>query len=87
MKFTKVSIDGYGRFKDREVEISPGLQVVAGPNEQGKSTLRHFIGDMLYGQKRSTVQRLYDESNHLRAPWDEFEGLVDGIMAAYDPLD
>ena len=62
MKFTKVSIDGYGRFKDRDVELNPGLQVVAGPNEQGKSTLRHFMGDMLYGQKRSTVQRLYDEA-------------------------
>ena len=74
MKFTKVSIDGYGRFKDREVEINPGLQVVAGPNEQGKSTLRHFIGDMLYGQKKSTVQRLYEESNQLREPWDDSGG-------------
>jgi uncharacterized protein YhaN len=84
VKFTKVSIDGYGRFKDREVEISPGLQVVAGPNEQGKSTLRHFIGDMLYGQKRSTVQRLYDESNHLRAPWDESGGYGGRIWYALD---
>lgn len=69
MRFIKLSIDGYGRFTDREIELAPGLQVVAGPNEQGKSTLRYFIADMLYGQKRSAAKRLYEDSNELRAPW------------------
>ena len=69
MKIRSVKIDGYGRFSERALEFAPGLQVIVGPNEQGKSTLRSFIGDMLYGQKRSTTQRLYELSNKLRAPW------------------
>ena len=70
MKFCKIEIDGYGRFGPRELDVACGLQVVVGPNEQGKSTLRNFITDMLYGQKRSAVQRVYEDSNELRRPWD-----------------
>ena len=54
----------------RALEFSPGLQVIVGPNEQGKSTVRAFIGDMLYGQKRSITQRLFDDSQQLHLPWD-----------------
>ena len=68
MRISKVSIDGYGRFAGLELGFAPGLQVIVGPNEKGKSTLRSFIGDMLYGQKRGAA-RLYDESNELRVPW------------------
>lgn len=69
MRLVKLWIDGYGRFLDFELELAPGLQVIVGPNEQGKSTIRSFIGDMLYGQKKSLVQRSYEESNELRQPW------------------
>lgn len=69
MRVRTVAVDGYGKFSQRTIELSPGLQIVVGPNEQGKSTLRSFIADMLYGQKRSLVTRLYEESNELRCPW------------------
>jgi uncharacterized protein YhaN len=70
VKLHGVSIDGYGKFAGRELSFSPGLQIIIGPNEQGKSTVRSFIGDMLYGQKRSASHRLFDESNELRTPWN-----------------
>ena len=73
MKILKLWLDGYGCFQGREVELAPELQVIAGPNEQGKTTLRSFIADMLYGQKTSAVQRRYDDSNQLRLPWDSPE--------------
>lgn len=69
MRIARVRIDGYGRFEDVEIDLEPGLQVIAGPNEQGKSTLRDFITDALYGQKRSTTQRLYAPNHELRRPW------------------
>lgn len=70
MRIRRISIDGYGRFTGLDLEFHPGLQVIIGPNEQGKSTIRAFIGDMLYGQKSSTMRRIYDESNELRIPWN-----------------
>ena len=84
MHFTKLSIDGYGRFSRKELELTPGLQIIAGPNEQGKSTVRHFISDMLYGQKRSTTQRLYDPSNETRAPWNPENGYGGRLMYVLD---
>ena len=70
VKFQTLWIDGYGKFAGRELALVPGLQIVAGPNEQGKSTLRHFVTDMLYGQKRSATQRVYEDSNEIREPWE-----------------
>ncbi|MDZ4859517.1 MAG: AAA family ATPase [Candidatus Hydrogenedentes bacterium] len=68
MRFTSVWLDGYGRFENRMLSLLPGLQIVCGPNEQGKSTVRHFLTDMLYGQRRNQL-RTFDESNELRRPW------------------
>ena len=70
MKIRRISIDGYGRFAGRTLDFAPGLQIIIGPNERGKSTIRAFIGDMLYGQKKGAAQRSYDETNELRTPWE-----------------
>ena len=70
MKIRRISIDGYGRFAGRSLDFAPGLQIIIGPNERGKSTIRAFIGDMLYGQKKGAAQRSYDETNELRTPWE-----------------
>jgi uncharacterized protein YhaN len=44
------SIDGFGVFSDYEVSgLSPGLTVLLGPNEAGKSTLLAFVRGVLFG--------------------------------------
>lgn len=79
MIIRKLFLDGYGRFTGREIEFRDGLQVVLGANEQGKTTMRSFITDMLYGQKASATQRRYDESHLLRRPWGD-NGVYGGRM-------
>ena len=37
---------GYGRFGGEVIEFVPGLQIIIGPNEKGKSTIRAFLADM-----------------------------------------
>jgi uncharacterized protein YhaN len=80
VKFLYAHIFGYGRFIGREFTFAPGLQVFLGPNEQGKSTLRSFLTDMLYGQKRrSSVSRQYEDHHAIRIPWqnpDCYGGLL-----------
>ncbi len=71
MKIVQAFIHGYGRLRGREMNFSPGLQIIIGPNEKGKSTLRCFLMDMLYGQKSSLTRVLYEESNTLRMPWEQ----------------
>ena len=71
MRFERIAIRGYGRLKNLELAFDPGLQVLLGPNERGKSTIRAFIADMLYGQKRRSDKRIYDDANELRSPWED----------------
>jgi DNA repair exonuclease SbcCD ATPase subunit len=63
-------LDGYGRFNEHVIELKPGLQLILGPNEQGKSTIRNFLIDMLYGQRRGPQLRNFEDANELRRPWN-----------------
>lgn len=51
MKIESVRVNAFGRLRglDSGPEALPGLVVVTGPNEAGKSTLFHFLTSMLYG--------------------------------------
>ncbi|HPU97869.1 MAG TPA: AAA family ATPase, partial [Candidatus Hydrogenedentes bacterium] len=71
MRFIRARIDGYGRLSGTEFTFSPGLQIILGPNERGKSTLRCCITDLLFGQRQEDGS--YDEANLLRQPWHDPE--------------
>lgn len=49
MRLARLRLDRYGAFSDLDVSFGPALTVVYGPNEAGKSTLLHAIGDVLWG--------------------------------------
>jgi len=74
MKFRSVRIEGFGTLVDREFEFSPGLTLLVGRNEAGKSTLQKCLLALLYGLSRRGEGRggPVDTSEWacLR-PWDE----------------
>ncbi|MCA9621254.1 MAG: AAA family ATPase, partial [Myxococcales bacterium] len=50
MKLLELSLLAYGPFSGERLDLSaPGLQVVFGPNEAGKSTSLRAITGLLYG--------------------------------------
>lgn len=50
MRIDRLDLLAFGCFTDRVLDLSaPGVHVVTGPNEAGKSTARHAIGQLLYG--------------------------------------
>ena len=49
MRITRIDIKGFGRFRQQVFEPGPGVNLIHGPNEAGKSTLLAFIRAMLYG--------------------------------------
>ena len=49
MRMGRVYIEGFGIFHDKDILLAPGLNIVHGPNEAGKSTLLAFIQQMLFG--------------------------------------
>lgn len=49
MRLRRLTLDRYGAFADLTVRFGSRLTVVYGPNEAGKSTITHAIGDLLWG--------------------------------------
>jgi uncharacterized protein YhaN len=50
MRIRSLKLVRYGRFTDCALDFAaPGVHVVVGPNEAGKSTLRSSVGELLYG--------------------------------------
>ncbi len=57
MKLRSLRIEGFGRLADRSFEFGPGLNVVVGRNEAGKSTLAAALVASLYGLRRGEKDR------------------------------
>lgn len=49
MKLLELYLDGFGRLTGRAFTFAPGLNVIYGPNEVGKSTLQQALVALLYG--------------------------------------
>jgi len=64
MKIREMYIDGFGHFHDYTLrDLPPGLTVINGPNEAGKSTLLAFIRRMLFGKPHGRSFNPYDPLN------------------------
>ncbi len=48
-KIKMLELIAFGRFKNKTIELSGGLNFICGLNEAGKSTVQLFIKSMLYG--------------------------------------
>ncbi|QRN98870.1 AAA family ATPase [Archangium violaceum] len=49
LRIDLVRVHGFGHFSDYALELKPGLNLLYGPNEAGKSTLLAFIRGVLFG--------------------------------------
>ncbi|MBQ8166303.1 MAG: AAA family ATPase, partial [Lachnospiraceae bacterium] len=64
MYFSKLMLKDFGKFNNKEIDLKPGLNLIHGGNEAGKTTVKDFIVGMLYG---------IDKSRGLKARFDEYE--------------
>lgn len=77
MKIEKLKINGYGQLSNREINLSPGINVIKGYNEAGKSTLLSFISSSLYGIDKNKNGQSISEYNKYK-PWNNtnFSGSI-----------
>lgn len=69
MKINKISVEGFGKLKNKTLNFSKGINVIKGENESGKSTIAKFIRFMLYGfTSRNTDISKNDKKRY--SPWD-----------------
>lgn len=64
MRLLRLYISGFGNLREREIIFAPGINLVIGPNETGKSTLLHCIAQTMMGRpsKRASFPDVQ--------PWD-----------------
>ena len=49
LEITRLELVGFGKFRERTIDLTGGLNLIEGPNEAGKSTIQSFITGMFYG--------------------------------------
>lgn len=52
MRIHELLLKNFGKFTDRRIIVSEGIQILYGENESGKSTVHTFIKAMLFGLER-----------------------------------
>lgn len=64
MRIDKLHLQDFGQFHDKDITLAPGVNVVYGANEAGKSTIKDFLVDMMYG---------IDKARGVGARFDHYE--------------
>ena len=61
MKINKLKINSYGKLKEKQIDLKPGINIIYGKNEAGKSTLLNFIVDSVYGisKNKNGKEKIY----------------------------
>lgn len=52
MYIRKLFLQHFGKYHKRELELQKGINLIYGPNEAGKTTVKNFIVGMFYGVER-----------------------------------
>ena len=53
MQIDRAAIFRFGKLADRTVDFAPGINIVYGKNEAGKTTLHAFLTAMLFGLEKA----------------------------------
>ena len=79
MIINKLQLKNFGRFQNRELILKPGINVIYGGNESGKSTIHTFLQGMLFGMKRMRGRASRTDSYNKYMPWEN-AGWYEGAM-------
>ncbi len=81
MLIHKLHLDYFGRFYDFEIDLHPGMNLIYGDNEAGKSTIHTFIKGMLFGIERARGRASASKEDIYTRylPWD-YPGAYRGYM-------
>lgn len=72
MEFESLRCRPFGPFQDSTFGFAPGMNVIHGPNESGKSTLRAALSVGLCGQRRGRrPTKVAEEFTRRHQPWDD----------------
>ncbi len=69
----------FGKFHNKTVALKPGVNIIYGRNEAGKSTVHSFVRGMLFGIEKQRGKASYNDRYSRYEPW-ESSGVYEGKM-------
>lgn len=79
MRINYLDLAHFGKFHDKHLDLAPGINVIYGKNEAGKSTVHSFIGCMFFGAERLRGRGAGRDTYSRFLPW-EGSGAYAGSM-------
>lgn len=79
MEILEIRMDHFGKFNGQSMAFHPGVNIIYGDNETGKSTMRSFIRGMFFGIDRMRGRAAQQDEYSLRQPWENgsyFSGVL-----------
>ena len=69
MEILELNLKHFGKFQEHKMELHPGINIIYGGNETGKSTIHSFIRAMFFGIERGRGKAGRKDEYQLRQPW------------------
>jgi len=70
MQIKELNLKHFGKFSDKQIDLSEGINLFYGENESGKSTIFAFIKGMLFGMERGRGRASVNDAFSLYEPWE-----------------
>ena len=70
MRILSLDMKHFGKFQEHTMKFQPGMNIIYGGNESGKSTVHAFIRAMLFGIERRGSRGGRPDEYALRQPWE-----------------
>ncbi len=67
MRIRELEVENFGVFRNRQFRFEPGLQIVFGQNETGKTTLLELVRQLLFGFPHRNAYAIHDNAGPLCA--------------------
>lgn len=72
LKIENIKVNSFGKLKNKDINLSNGINLIYGKNEAGKSTLLKFIQNIFYGTSKNKKGKNFSDFD-LYKPWEEEE--------------
>ena len=79
MEIKELHLGHFGKFHHKKIPFQPGINIIYGSNEAGKSTIHSFIRGMLFGIEKKRGRESKDDLYTKYQPW-ETPGAYQGSM-------
>ena len=70
MQIRELQLKHFGKFTDKTVNLTDGINLIYGENESGKSTIHTFIKSMFFGMERGRGRAAAKDTYHQYEPWE-----------------